>query len=685
MSNAKDQTLNSPSEALPWSRAASHKASIWLALVAMTLFSVLTLKLPAQRVGDGSEYYALYYAIQDGHRTFMTEPAWTSYDHLYDQRKVAYLVDTDSLRTVFPALNQRSGADFNHFWFYPAMAATLGGWLAAIKSNPHAAFLFLHALLAASLIYLSARFYGKSGVLAVGIAIVGSPIFWFVDKVHTEFLTFTCVAAGTTLFVQRRYLGAAAWLALASTQNISIAATALFSLAIAVWQMWGQTIRIKDVMLGALALALMAIHPIYYFTRVGVIDPQLLAGGAKIGLHLGTMYIWIIDPDIGLIPNWPLSILILVALALALRVKKISIFSLTTAFVAIFLATNLYAQSSTENLNSGATIDIARYATWYIGLFVPGLAYLIGNLSRKLSIALVTLLFFAAATIANAAHFFPRQHEKYLTPTRLSAWIQEHAPSWYDPPAQIFADRNVDVIDPMLPKSYAVLGPGCRKVLIVVRQGYPVVPMTTNPCEIDPAVLPARVLAPVDKGKILPDGRSMRYVILSDAELAQIGQLGQARPVLEVGRTYQITRTHPVAKGFLGTGWAAPEAWGTWSSSPKAFIKGRVDQCPAGGYVMSMDFTAFITPKNPVMKVAIGAEGLQLWGQQLTSPLPTPIIFPIPCTAIKEGMLELTISISGSMSPNQAGISDDPRELGIGLRAFKLQSADASPTSQNPS
>lgn len=685
MSDANDQTLNSPGEALPWSRAATRKASIWLAVVVMMLFFLLTLKLPPQRVGDGSEYYALYYAIHDGHRTFMTEPAWAKYDHLHDDRKIAYLVDTDSLRAVFPALSQRSGADFNHFWFYSAMAAILGSWLAAIEGDPHTAFLFLHALLAASLTYLSARFYGKSGVLAVAITIIGSPIFWFVDKVHTEFFTFTSIAAGTILFVQRRYLSAAAWLALASTQNISIAAAALFSLALGIWQARKQAPKIMDVILGALALTLMAIHPIYYFIRVGVIDPQLLAGGAKIGLHLGTMYIWIIDPDIGLIPNWPFSILILAALTLVLKKKNISIFSLNTAFLVFFLATNLYAQSSTENLNSGATIDIARYATWYIGLFVPGLAYLLGSLSKKPIGVLIAVLVFAAATILNAIHFFPRQHERYLTPTALSAWIQMHAPSLYDPPAQIFADRNVDVIDPMLPESYAVIGPGCRKVLTVVRRGYPVVPMTTNPCEVDPTALPARVLAPADKGKILPDGRSMRYFILSDAELAHVGQSGQARPAFEVERTYQMTSAHPVAKGFLGTGWAAPEAWGTWSSSPKAFIRGRTDQCPAGGYVMSMDFTAFITPKNPVMNVAISTEGLRLWEQSLKSPPPSPVVFAIPCTAIKKGMLELTISISGSMSPSQAGISSDSRELGIGLRAFELHAVNAIPTSQNSS
>lgn len=682
MSSVDNQILISAAGTSPWLRPISRKSSFWLALIVLSLFSILTLKLPPQRVGDGSEYYALYYAIHDGHRTFMTEPAWTSYNHLHAGESVLGLVDSQRLSSMFPPLNQKSGADFNHFWFYPAMAATAGGWLAAVAGTPHAAFLFLHALLAAALIYLCARFYGKSGVLAAGIVIVGSPIFWFVDKAHTEFFTFVCVAAGTTLFLQRRYLGAAVWLAMASTQNISIGATAFFSLAVGVWQLRGQSIRIKDVLLGVLALALMAIHPIYYFIRVGVIDPQLLAGGAKIGLNLGAMYIWIIDPDVGLIPNWPVSALILVALAWVLRKNRAPVLSLTTVFIAIFLATNLYAQSSTINLNSGATIDIARYATWYIGLFVPGLAYLLGNLANRIRVAYVALLIFGAATIANAAHFFPSQHEKYMSPTALSAWVQKYAPAWYDPPAQIFADRNTGALDSSLPASHAVIGPGCRKVLVVVRQGQPIVPVTANPCSVDPAALPARVLNPVDQGKATPDGRSMQYFLLSDSESSRVQKLGG---VVELGRTYKMTVAQTATKAFLIDGWSAPEAWGTWSRSSRPIIAAHVGQCPAGGYVMSMDLTAFITPKNPVMKVAISAQGVRLWEQQLTSPPPSPITFPVPCTAIQDGRLELAVSITGSISPNEAGVSADARELGIGLRSFELRAATSNSTPQNPS
>ncbi|MCK9912270.1 hypothetical protein MXD81_24160, partial [Microbacteriaceae bacterium K1510] len=54
----------------------------------------------------------------------------------------------------------------------------------------------------------------------------------------------------------------------------------------------------------------------YYFARYGVVTPQVLAGGATPGLYLNIWYIWLIDPDIGLFPNWPFGLLLLGAGAL---------------------------------------------------------------------------------------------------------------------------------------------------------------------------------------------------------------------------------------------------------------------------------------------------------------------------------------------------------------------------------
>ncbi|WP_291776679.1 hypothetical protein [Luteibacter sp.] len=264
----------------PWISPLANKWALILGFAGLALIFLTGALLKPTRVGDGSEYYALYYAIKVGHHPFMTEPAYVAYDKLVASGTLRDAVATQTMRDAFPPLIQKSGADYNHFWFYPALAVVAGGWLSLFGAGAHLAFIFLHALLFGALIYVSARAYGRIGAFAAAVVTIGSPMIWFVDKVHTEFLTYCCVAIAAVVFSRRSYFVAALMLAIASTQNISIGATSVFLLAIAAWKVRKEPIKFSNVVLAVTTLALIALHPLYFFTRIGVIDPQLLAGGS---------------------------------------------------------------------------------------------------------------------------------------------------------------------------------------------------------------------------------------------------------------------------------------------------------------------------------------------------------------------------------------------------------------------
>jgi hypothetical protein len=83
----------------------------------------------------------------------------------------------------------------------------------------------------------------------------------------------------------------------------------------------------------------------------------VLAGGASLGSNLSTFYIWILDPDLGLLPNWPIGVLFILTAALLTKWGRDSTgeggdkpFYL---FLTAFFVINFYAHSSTLNLNSG--------------------------------------------------------------------------------------------------------------------------------------------------------------------------------------------------------------------------------------------------------------------------------------------------------------------------------------------
>mgnify|MGYP003514186695 CR=1 FL=1 len=197
----------------------------------LSLFLVVG-RFPPIRVGDGAEYYGLYYAFAVGHRPWMTAPAYDAYAALFASGDIVGLVTKDMLANAFDKLRVGPTSDFNHFWFYSLLAFMSGKAAAVfgIKLTVHGCFLALHAIALAGTSALAYRHYRWRGVLAATLMLLVSPVFWFVDKVHTEFLTVCLVLSSVILLTAQRYLGAAMLIALASTQNPSFALVACIPL-----------------------------------------------------------------------------------------------------------------------------------------------------------------------------------------------------------------------------------------------------------------------------------------------------------------------------------------------------------------------------------------------------------------------------------------------------------------------
>jgi len=661
----------------------ARRKALWLAAAIALVFVALVSHLRPQRVGDGSEYYAMYGTIVHGHRTFMTPEGWDAYDKLVRKGRITSMVDTDTLRHTFPPLIQQSGSDFNHFWMYPGLAAVAGGWTLLVHAKAHMGFMILHAFLLACLVFVAARSFGWAGPLAVVALIAGSPLLWFVDKVHTEFSTFCCVGIAATLIFRRQHFASAVWLALASTQNISIGASAVLMLAIAAWNRRECGFTFAQVCATGLTLALVAIHPLYYFFRVGVIDPQLLAGGAKIGANTSTMYVWFFDPDVGLFPNWPLGLVFSLCIGMALGLKRLRLPGPFIAFLLVFLATNLYAQSSTENLNSGATIDVARYGLWYVGLFLPLLAALLspvrnaekpdstltrqGYVASGGLVAILTLVSVAYGT----QHFNPAHPERYLDPTPLSRWIQARHPNWYTPPDQIFITRNAGQDQATLPPSFAVAGPECRKYLVVIKGGSPVRPVAKDWCGLDLMQLPDSVFHPAGPGRLREDGARIYTVIVTEADLEK------AKPRFQLGHTYLLGTDSVDGAPLLSGGWNTRESWGVWSEGSKSVLRGLAPQCTGRSMLGELDVNPFLTAKNPTIEVSANVNGSVVGSYRLNEGVAPPLRFVVPCSLVNANKtLTLSLEIKGAISPRAVYGSSDPRVLGIGLKSFKLTASD---------
>ncbi|SHG39716.1 hypothetical protein [Massilia sp. CF038] len=633
---------------------------IWIGL--LPLFAVLA-RLAAVRVGDASEYYAMLLAFDGIHRPWMTAEPYARYQELYQSNSILGLLPTDTLAHAFEALRVNNTADFNHFWLYSLLAELSGtaARLLGIHPTVHQNFVVLHYLLAVMVASIGYHTFSWRGVSAVLLILLVSPLFWFSNKAHTEFMTVCLVLGALAWLMREKYLPAALLLALAATQNPSFALLAGLALGMRVWLQRARAYNLAEVAMVVATVLAVLMHPVYYFLRYGVPTPQLLAGGAALGANLSTFYVWFVDPDLGLFPNWPLGLLaLLLGAFIVLRRQWRSDTPATRPFLLFclaYLAINLFAHSSTTNLNSGATPGLARYALWYMPLMLPVLLQVLGYLrarplAGRLTLALVVLLGGVSLQVND-----PRRFERYTTPSLSSRALQKHLPGLYNPPPEVFAERYSGHGENVYAQNVrAVVGPDCRKALIM---GNPDSRAALAPpaCGLDKRALDRLV----NNTAVHPGAP---YYLQLPATIAP----------LEADKL--AAGPHRVAAGgepvdVLGEGWSVPESWGVWSDGHAATL--TLPCGPAQYFGNGKPFTLLLNLR-PFQQQALRAsyQGKLLW-EGVVNEVDQEVVIKVPGAPCEGTRMVISLALPGAVSPQSLKLSGDPRLLGVGLSRFEVR------------
>ena len=603
------------------------------------------------RVGDGSEYYALFLAIRENSHTWMTAASWKLYEELIASNSIRALISVDPFQDFFPALKLGATADFNHFWVYSLISAVIskGFSLFGIRVGIHQSFLIQHVLLFIAAALVALRASGKNGVYAALLLTLSSPIVWFADKVHTEFFTYCLVLCCIILVQKRSFMWGALCLAIASTQNPSFA---LLAFALLVFRLteWRQR-PFAFLELGALVATciIVLMHPAYYYFRFGVLTPQMLAGGAKIGVNLTLFYVWLIDPDVGLLPNWPAGLILIGAGIFYSKKEYWSSNRLLLLFIFLYLAVNLFAQSSTTNINSGATPGLARYALWYIPLFYPLMLVVV---DRAVVAPIIWRVlaggFIAVYLIVNVWAYDPQQDERYETPSPVSSFVQRHLPWLYNPPAEVFAERFSRQGEGAT-QLYAVLGPSCDKALVVPSNDPSRIAQSSE-CLLDPEKLRAAI------AKMSLGVNTAHYIHLGGA----VKEMRLAAPA-----DYQ-TRAGENGAQLLGQGWHTPESWGVWASNTTGKLK---VPCPAGeNFKVGLTLVALEVPGEAPLVAKVRVNGNTLWSGALRG-APTDVVVALKKSACQTEtqVAMISLEVERLHSASSFSQSKDNRNLGIGL------------------
>lgn len=448
------------------------------AIVALFLIvAALLCQSASVRVGDGSEYMAMAHAFATGHDPVLS-PSEMTQDLAF--RNGLGQSFANIVLIIKPLQNSHGGQNFPHFWMYSLLASP-GVFIAmAIHIHPNWGFAALNTLLFLLVGWLAFRRLGA----ALTILLLLSPIIWWLDKAHTEMFTFSLIAI-TFLLLEKQPWWSILCLGLASTQNPPIALLIPIVVVTAV-------IRDRDRMRmkrlwGAIAAAgfLSLLHPLFYENQLGVITPQVKLG--VVSFHIPSMarlLAPVFDLNIGLFPRFPmLGIALVIATIVIIRKGWKNLLSLELGAALVTAIVLLISFGQTAQIQSGGTPGIARYALWLIPLLIPLFA-----IARKLDLRHLTVFVFPVAIVSALlafATYAPVHVERYLTPSRIAAFVWNHFPQFDNPVAVIFFERIAHREDSPKP----IGTPTCSKILLVGGLGPPTCPIpqpTPKKCSTTP-------------------------------------------------------------------------------------------------------------------------------------------------------------------------------------------------------
>lgn len=638
-----------------------------LIAVALGLYFYILSSIVTYRVGDGGEYYALYFAWIDTFRPWMSAQSFSAYHDFVEHSGILHQVPSEALAQAWPELRVGETADFNHFWFYSFLAFIVSAPLHILGLSPsaHSSFLVLHFTLLLALFFVLYRLYGWRGLAVAVIMTFLSPMLWYLNKVHTELFTYVFSLLAVALIFKHHYLAGSLFLAVASTQNPSFAIVAFIPFFYRLVILRYKQFTSNEVVFAIGTALLVIIHPVYYFFRYGVPTPQLFAGGVSLGGNIGDFYIWLFDPDLGLFPSWPVGVyLVVIGLAfsrwggdgivkLFQRKHLFLIF-----FVIFFFLINFYAHSSTINLNSGASRGPARYALWYLPILFPLLVFSVSVVYRRKRLLPMTILAVVLGGWYNFSLSNPKEDESYSSPSYLSSFIQTYLSAAYSPPHEVFAERYStygDQINSLNPR--AILGPDCRKLLVF------------------PGEERSLVASPAKCFKDITVLRNIAESIASDRPSSQpfyfwLTEEQSINSSMHINSGRYVLGSEGNGNFILSEGWTNFEGFGAWAGGRRARL---TLPCTENNFYFSRELFSLKMLIHPFgnQGITVRHGGVVAFQGKVSTDRTLSIdLHPRGC---EKSTIDVDIQIEKPRRPLERDQSGEFRRQGISLLEFELQ------------
>lgn len=434
--------------------------------VVTLLLAALALALPPQPHGDAGEYLLML-------ESFARHGSPDLRAHDVEGLRAALQAEGLSIDEARYLPNYKLGHDGRlycyHFWGY-----SLAGWparwlLERLELPPLRALPLTNALLLGLALVAVARlpWSGDRRLLLAGL-VVFSPTLAFVLWPHPEVFSCALVALALALDAQGRRDAAVLAAALASVQNPPLV------LLVAFFGGLGLTdaLRRRDgrALVRLIGAGLPAVGaPLFFLWQFGVFNLSVRPNEAAESLSLARALDLAVDPELGLLPHAPLTLLLGFGAGVAALARRRF---RPAALVLLVLPLVAFATTANSNWNND-TSGPSRYTVWLLPILAFVLAGADGDAPRQplgrgaawaLSLALATQ---AAAVLARGG---PLARSDFLEHSPAARVALDHFPGLYAPTPEVFVERTLGREDDHAsPVIYRDAAGRCRKAFLQPR------------------------------------------------------------------------------------------------------------------------------------------------------------------------------------------------------------------------
>ncbi|QLU67392.1 hypothetical protein HV173_14900 [Citrobacter freundii] len=539
-----------------------------------------------------------------------------------------------------------------HFWFYPLLTALTEKILAIFDMNPLKSFQLANALFLVFALYLIA-IKDKRDWIAQFLFLAGGVLF-YLKWTHPEVMIYTFVFLAFYYLITERPFLSIAFISLASIQVVSISLLFViipFYIAIIKkesiiatsfdllkrWQTW---------LYGIISISSI----VFYYTKFGkfsLIGSQA-SSISNINFHHFISYYFDLDQGVWIGAPWVVLFIFFLKKKNNHKLINDLVFSL---LFSIFICIPLMANN---NINSGQSI-FQRYALYSIAPIIAWCCVysstVLNNINKK-----IVLLFVAALYILFCREYINEENTMVHKPW--TSYLLENYPHFYEPEPDIFIVRTFPINKWLggMKNSYAYKNSNGVVTKIIYRETEN--KLFSDSCNGEYKDL--KTHKPIDLSTSSFPRYGWRYItgeMYCDGFIPYDGiKYSSSTP-----NTIDFKKTGFPSFVAGASGVGQVEGWGRWSEGQ--YVKLFLDVELNKSVTFYIELTTFGPNAGKTLLMTVNNERRVLVPEagkenRYVAKFEFPEVVKKP---------EITIKVPSPVSPAQLGLSDDTREIGLGL------------------